>query len=157
MEVAFLVAVGLLLAGVVGSVVPLVPGAGFSLAGIYIYWWTSGYTAPDPAILVAFTIVGLGAMAADQFGGAVAAGAGGASMRTTLVAGVVSVPLLFVAGPIGLVAGVAGTVFLAELYRTRSAGRSVRAGAFAALGVLGSAAVQLLVTLSLLAGFLLAV
>jgi hypothetical protein len=153
MDLFFLAAVALLLAGVVGSVVPVVPGAGLSLAGIYLYWWSSGYAVPGLAALAAFTLVGLAAIVADQFGGALAANAGGASTKTTLLASVVSIPLLFVAGPVGLVLGIAGTVFAAEFYRTRSAGRGARAAAFAAVGVLGSAVVQLVVTLSLLVGF----
>jgi uncharacterized protein YqgC (DUF456 family) len=154
MDPLFLVAVALLLAGVVGSVVPVVPGAGLSLVGIYLYWWSSSYAVPGLAVLAAFTLVGAAAIVADQFGGALAAGAGGASMKTTALASVISIPLLFVAGPVGLVLGIAGTVFAAEFYRTRSAGRGARAAAFAAVGVLGSAVVQLVVTLSLLVGFL---
>jgi uncharacterized protein YqgC (DUF456 family) len=154
MDLFLIAAVALLLAGIVGSVVPVVPGAGLSLVGIYLYWWSSTYAVPDLAVLIAFTFVGLTAMAADQFGGALAAGAGGASMKTTALASVVSIPLLFVVGPVGLVLGIAGTVFVAEFYRTQSAGRGIRAAAFAAAGVLGSAVVQLVVTLSLLVGFL---
>lgn len=154
MDPVFLAAVALLLAGVVGSVVPVLPGAGLSLVGVYLYWWHTGYATPGVWVVVAFTLVGLAAMAADYFGGALAAGAGGASMKTTALATAVSVPLLFVVGPVGLLLGVAGVVFAAEFYRTRSAGRGARAAAFAAIGVLGSAVVQLAVTLSLLVGFL---
>jgi uncharacterized protein YqgC (DUF456 family) len=156
MELVFLVAVALLLAGVVGSVVPVIPGAGLSLIGIYLYWWHTGYATPDLTVMAAFTLAGLAAMVADYFGEALAASAGGASTRTVALAAVAGVPLLFVAGPVGLVLGVAGVVFAAEFYRTKSAGRGLRAAGFAAGGVLGSAIVQLVVTLSLLVGFLLA-
>ncbi|MFC4451480.1 DUF456 domain-containing protein [Halorussus aquaticus] len=154
MDPFVLVALGILFAGVVGSVVPLVPGAGLSLVGIYLYWWSTGYAEPGPWALLAFTVVGVAAIVADQFGGALAASAGGASTKTVVVATIVSVPLLFVAGPVGLVLGVAGVVFVAELYRTRSAEQGTRAAVFAAVGVLGSALVQLVVTLSLLVAFL---
>lgn len=154
MELVFLAAVALLLAGLVGSVVPLLPGAGLSLVGIYLYWWHTGYATPGLAAMLAFTLVGLAAIVADYFGEALAAGAGGASPRTVVLASVASVPLLFVVGPVGLVLGIAGVVFAAEFYRTRSAGRGARAAAFAAGGVLGSAVVQFAVTLSLLVGFL---
>lgn len=156
MDPFLLAAVALLLAGVAGSVVPVVPGAELSLAGIYLYWWSTGYATPGLAALAAFTLVGFGAILADQFAGALAAKVGGASTKTTLLAAVVSVPLLLVAGPVGLVVGVAAVVFLAELYRTRNVGRGLRSGVFAAVGVLGSAVVQLLVTLSLLVGFVVA-
>lgn len=154
MDLFFLAVVAILLAGVIGSVVPMVPGAGLSLVGIYLYWWSSGYAVPSLGVLLVFTFVGVAAIIADQFGGALAAGAGGASMKTTALATVVSIPLLFVVGPVGLVLGIAGTVFVAEFYRTQSAGRGARAAAFTAVGVLGSAVIQLVVTLSLLVGFL---
>lgn len=157
MELAFVVAVALLLAGVVGSALPVVPGAGLSLAGIYLYWWSTGYASPGLAALVAFTLVGLAAILTDHFAGALAARAGGASTKTTALAALASLPLLLVAGPVGLVVGVAGVVFLAELYRTRDPNRGLRSAAFAAIGVLGSAVVQVLLTLSLLVGFLVAV
>lgn len=155
MELVLLVAVALLLVGVVGSVVPLIPGAGLSLAGIYLYWWQTGYATPGLWVLVGFTLVGVAAIVADYVGGALAAGAGGASTKTVVLATVVSIPLIFVVGPVGLVLGVAGVVFAAELYYTHDAGQGVRAGIFAAVGVLGSSVVQLVVTLSLLVGFLL--
>lgn len=154
MDWFFLAALALLLTGVVGSVVPVLPGAALSLVGVYLYWWHTGFVTPGVWAVAAFTLVGLVAMVADYFGGALAAGAGGASMKTTALATVISIPLLFVAGPVGLVLGIAGTVFAAEFYRTRSAGRGARAAGFAAVGVLGSAVVQFVVTLSLLVGFL---
>lgn len=157
MDLFFLAAVVLLLAGIAGSVVPVVPGAELSLAGIYLYWWSTGYATPGLIALAAFTFVGLAAILADHFAGALAAKAGGASTKTTLLAAILSLPLLLVAGPVGLVLGVAGVVFLAELYRTRNVGQGVRSGVFAAVGVLGSAVVQLLVTCSLLVGFVVAV
>jgi uncharacterized protein YqgC (DUF456 family) len=154
MDWFFAAAVVLLLSGVVGSVVPVLPGAALSLVGIYLYWWHTGFVTPGVWAVAAFTAVGLAAMVADYFGGAIAAGAGGASLKTTALATVISVPLLFVAGPVGLMLGITGTVFAAEFYRTRSAGRGARAAAFAGVGVLGSAVVQFVVTLSLLIGFL---
>ena len=153
MDAVAIVALALLVAGVVGSVVPLVPGAALSLAGIYLYWWHTGYSTPGIVVLVAFTLVGLVAILADHFGGAFAARAGGASLRTTALASVAGIALLFVAGPIGLLVGVMGVGFAAEFDRTRDARGGLRAAVFAAVGVLGSALVQLLVTLSLLVGF----
>jgi uncharacterized protein YqgC (DUF456 family) len=156
MDLVLVAAIALLLLGDVGSVLSVLPGAGLSLVGIYLYWWHTGYSTPGFAAMMAFTLARVVAVVADYFGEALAARAGGASVRTVLLATLVSVPLLFVAGPVGLFAVVAGVVFAVEFYRTRSAGRGVRAATFAAVGFLGSAVVQFVVTLSLLVGFLLA-
>jgi uncharacterized protein YqgC (DUF456 family) len=150
-------AVGLLVVGVIGSVVPLVPGAIASLAGVYLYWWHTGYAEPGLALLVVFTLVGGGAVIVDYFAGAISARAGGASAVTTGLAAVVGVVLFFVAGPLGVLLGVAGTVFLAELFRNRDPGESARTALYATAGVLASTAVQVVLTLSMLVVFLLVV
>jgi uncharacterized protein YqgC (DUF456 family) len=153
-ELVTVAALALVVLGVVGSVAPLLPGALLSLAGVYLYWWGTGFAEPSAVVLAAFTVVAVAAAAADYFGGALAAGAGGASTRTMLAAGVVGAALFFVTGPVGVLVGVAGTVFAVEFHRNRDARQGARAAAYATLGMLGSVVVQLLVTLSMLAAFL---
>jgi hypothetical protein len=152
LETFALFALALAVLGVVGSAVPALPGAVFSLAGVYLYWWSTGYVDPGLLALAGFTLVGLATIAVDWFAGALAARAGGASAATTALAGLAGFVLLFVAGPLGIVVGVAGTVFAVEFYRHRDAEASGRTALYATLGVLGSALVQVLLTASMLAG-----
>ena len=156
-EALTLVAVGLLVLGVVGSVVPALPGALLSLAGVLLYWWSTGYAEPSTVVLAGFLLVGLLAAAVDYFGGAVAAGAGGASRWTIVAAGAVGFLLFFLVGPLGVILGVAGTVFALELQRHGDVQRGGRAALYAVVGVLGSALVQLLLTGSMLVAFVLVV
>jgi hypothetical protein len=156
-ETVLLLAVALCVLGVVGSVVPLLPGAGFSLAGVGLYWWASGYTDPGPLILVVLVGIALTAFIVDLFGGALTARAGGASLRTTAIAAAVGLPLVFVAGPVGLLLGIAGTVFLLEYRETGDPAASVRIAAIATIGVLASAVMQALLTGTVLVGLLLAI
>lgn len=152
-DVVLLVALTLLVAGVVGSVLPAMPGALLSLVGIYLYWWSSGFASPGPVLLAVLTIVGLFTIAVDYLGGAISARVGGATLRTTALAAVVGLVLFFVAGPLGILVGVAATVFLAEYYRSREARASGRAAVFATVGLLASTAVQVLLTASMLVAF----
>jgi len=145
-----LVAFVLLIAGVLGSFLPVLPGPALSLAGVYLYWWTTGYAEPTLLVLLALTVVGLAGVVVDLFGGALGARAGGASATTTAAAAVVGGLLFFVAGPVGIVLGVAGTVFIVEFLRERDAGASLTAVVYATLGILASAVVQALLTLSIL-------
>lgn len=153
-ELLGLVALGLMVVAVAGTVLPLVPGALLSLVGVYLYWYSTGFAEPGVILLVALTLVGLLTLAVDYFGGAAAAGAGGASTTTVAVAALVGFVLLFVAGPIGLVAGVAVTVFVVEFARNSDARQSGRAAVYAAVGVLASAVAQILLTLSMLVAML---
>ncbi|ERH13534.1 MAG: hypothetical protein J07HB67_02574 [halophilic archaeon J07HB67] len=149
-----LLAVALLVAGVVGSLVPLAPGALLSLGGVYLFWWHSGFTHPGLVALVALTLVGVVTLLVDWFGGAIAAGAGGASTLTSVLAGGVGVVALFVAGPLGILIGVAGTVFVFEYARGDDAETSARAALYATVGMLASNLVQAALTFGMLVGFL---
>lgn len=153
-DLVVIVAFGLLVAGVVGSVLPALPGALLSLAGVFLYWWHTGYTDPSLLWLVLLTIAGLAAIVFDWVGGAVATKASGGSTRSTAAAGVVGSLLFFVAGPFGVIVGVAGTVFVLEYVGGKSTSASVRTAAYATAGMLASVVVQLLVTLSMLVAML---
>ncbi len=151
------VAIGLLVLGVVGSVVPGLPGALLSLSGVFLYAWSTGFAEPSLPVLVAFVVVGLLALAADYFGGPIAAGMGGASRRTVAVAALVGLALFFLTGPVGAILGLTATVFAVELRRSGDARAGGRAALYAAIGVFGSTVVQVLLTGAMLVGFLLVV
>lgn len=142
--VAFLLLAG----GVVGSVVPGVPGALLSVAGVGIYWWETG--EPGTLLLATLVLVGVGALAVDWLGGILAARASGTSTRVSAVAGVVGAVLGLVGGPIGLILGVAGSVFVVTYARERSASEGLKRAFVTTAGVLASAAVQALLTASIL-------
>lgn len=151
------VAVALLVLGVVGSVVPAMPGAGLSLLGVYLYWWHTGFTSPGSFFIAAVTLVGVTAVAVEYLAGALSAKAGGASLWTSAVAALVGFALLFVVGPLGVIVGVVGTVYLVEFWRHEDARRSARAALYTTVGLLASSVVQVALTGSILVAFALAV
>lgn len=157
LDIVTIVAVCLLLLGVLGGVLPILPGAPLSLCGVYLYWWHTGYTEPGLAVLAGLTVLGLLAIAAEYAGGAMSAKFGGASTQTVVLAAIAGIAALLVTGPLGLLVGVAGTVFLAEFYRHRDARRSAKAAAYATVGVLASSVAQVLLTATILVAFVLAV
>jgi uncharacterized protein YqgC (DUF456 family) len=149
--------VALLVAGVVGCVVPALPGPPLSLAGVLVYWWGSGFTEPGTGLLVALVLLGVLAVAADLAAEVVSARAGGASLTTSLIAGGVGVVLFALAGPAVALLTVVAVVFLLEYRRHRDAARGARAAGVLVLGMLGSAVVQVLLTGSMLAAFVVGV
>jgi uncharacterized protein YqgC (DUF456 family) len=147
----------LLLAGVVGSVLPAVPGAVLSLVGVLFHWWATGYTTPGTVALLAFVGLAVVAMLVDLFGGAIAASRGGASRVAVAAAVVVSLVLAVFTGPLGILVGVPATVFLVELYRNGDSDQAGRAALVTTVGIFASAVVQALLTTTILAGFVLLV
>jgi uncharacterized protein YqgC (DUF456 family) len=147
----------LLVAGVVGSVVPAIPGALLSLVGITFHWWATGYATPGRLALLTFVGLAVAAILVDLFGGAIAASRGGASKRTVAAAVVVSFGLALVTGPLGILLGVPATVFLIELSRHGDSGQAKRAALITTIGIFASTVVQALLTTTLLVGFALVV
>lgn len=156
-EPALLLAIGLLVAGVLATAVPLVPGAALSLLGIIGYWWASGFAEPPGWFVLLATAVALVALALDALGGIISARISGAPRRTAVIAGLVGIALLLPTGPIGSVLGVVGTVFVLEIGRTDDVPASLRTAATTTVLLAASAATQVLLTASLLVGFLLVV
>ena len=147
----FVVAVALLAAGVVGSVLPLVPGGLLSTVGVLYYRWVADFPPLVTALLVTLGLFGL---AVDWFGGAISARAGGASLWTTAAAAVGGLALAVVLGPLGLMIGVFAVVFALEFRRHGEAERGARTAAYATAGILVSTVTQVLVTVTMLAVFL---
>jgi len=152
MDVLVVAAFALLALGVVGSVVPLLPSGALSLAGVLVYWWATG----DPGALLLFVLVSLAVTATvvDWLAGFVGAKASGLDNRTAILAGVVGFVLMFPGGPLGLLAGVAGTVFAVRVRENRDVRESLREAAYATVGVLASAAMQVVLTGVVLAAML---
>jgi uncharacterized protein YqgC (DUF456 family) len=145
-----LLAFALLVAGIVGSVIPNVPGAVLSLIGVYTYWWGTGFTEPSTPLLAVMTVIVLVVVIGGFFQEVIAARFGGASTLSATVAGVVGFVCLFVFGPVGMLLGSAVTVFVLEYRRQRDAKASATAATAVVLATVGSALVELLVTIMLL-------
>jgi hypothetical protein len=147
----------LLIAGVVGSLVPFVPGALLSLVGVLYHWWATGYTTPGLLELVAFTTLIAVALLVDLFGGAIAASQGGAGRYTVVLAVIASLVLAVFTGPLGILIGIPLVVFLTEYYRIGEREEALQTALVATLGLFASNVVQALLMGTVLFGFALLV
>lgn len=143
---AFAVLVG----AIATAFVPALPTGAVSLVGIGIYWYSTGFTEPGTVVLAVLAGVCVLIVAADWFGGAVAAKVSGASTTTSAIAGAVGLVLLLFTGPLGMVLGSAAVVFALEYRKHRDASSgAVAAGAYV-LGFFASAVVQALLAFAVL-------
>jgi uncharacterized protein YqgC (DUF456 family) len=154
MELSVVLTLLLLTAGMIGSIVPMAPGALFSLFAAVVYFFMTD--DPNMIFTVFATLTGLFALATDWFAGSIAANYGGASKRTSLMAGLAGVfGFIFLGGPIGLTIAVAATVFFREYLIHGDSDKGIKAAIYATIGVLGSAIIQIILTGSILIGFIL--
>ncbi len=150
-EIILIVTLALLGGGVVGSVVPVVP-SGLLAGGGLILYQVSG---PGLSVLLFGSLVIIAGISVvlEQFAAPLAARATGASNRTTVVAAIAGIALLFVAGPVGILAGLFGVVFIAELLADADPRTAARRSLYTVGALLGSSIAQLLMTGGILAGF----
>lgn len=150
MELVVIAAFALLGLGVIGTLVPLVPGGLLSFVGVVVYWYSTGYQEPGTLLFILLTTTALIALAVDYLGGAIGAKTAGASTRTVFLASIVGVVGLVVGGPVGLLIGVVGTTYALEAIEHGHGEETARVAVAAGIGVLASAAVQLILTGSVL-------
>ncbi len=118
MSLLTVVVFGLLVAGIVVTAVPKIPGGVLlSLSGVYLHWWASGFSEPSTGVLVVLTLLAGVTLASKLIRPVIVKKVGGTPMLTTTIAGTVGAVLFFLWGTAGLVLGTFLTVFVLEYLR----------------------------------------
>jgi len=155
MNLFLILTVLLLVLGIIGSFTPALPGALLSGLGIFIYWWSTGYTEPGTLFLVVSGFLTVFALLVDWFAGAITAKIGGASNKTSFMAGIAGLfGFIFLGGPLGVLIAVGGTVFIREYLKHGKMKEARKSALYSALGFFASAFMQVMITSFLLIGFL---
>lgn len=150
--IVFSVAIIVMLVGVLGTVVPVLPGIPLIWSTMLLFAIVEKFERVDTRFLWITLFVMIAAEAADHLGrawgarrfGASKAGAWGAVIGTI-------VGLFFL--PLGLILGPFLGVAVAELISGRTTTESIRAGWGGLIGALGSMAVKLMVAIGLTIAF----
>lgn len=142
--------------GLLGTVMPFLPGLGLIFIGILIFAIATNFTLISLPTVVIFGLIALAASLASYFAGAIAAKATGASryaVAGALIGGVVGI----FAGPLGIPVG----TFIGALIGALSDGRSLKHATtmarHAMIGVLSTVVIQFVIGVSLIVAFFFAV
>jgi uncharacterized protein YqgC (DUF456 family) len=150
----FAVALLLMLAGLVGAVLPLLPGLPLVLAGVYLYALTTGLGAGvGLGHLVVYTLIGGVTIILSSLANLLGVRAAGGSRAGVLGAMVGLLVGLFLGGPIGLIIGPFVGAVAFELLAGQAGRRAVRSGLGAAAGLLVGRLAELSVSVGLIASF----
>lgn len=146
MTTVTILVVALLVAGILGTAAPRVPGPLFSIAGVFLHWWATDYAEPGLLAVAALTLAASLAVVGSVLGPRIASRVGGVSTIAVTVGSGVGMVLFPFFGTAGLLAGVLGAVSAIEYLRRRDAKESVLAGIAVVLASFGSKLMQGLVT-----------
>lgn len=151
----WILAVVLMLAGLVGLLLPLLPGAPLLFAGMLLGAWIDDFAYIGTGTLIALGILAALTYAADFAGTAFGARRHGASMRAAVGAGVGGLIGLFFGLPGILIGPFIGAV-IAEFTKKNSLRAASRAGIGATIGLVFAAAGKVALGLTMIGIFVLA-
>ena len=150
--VLWICAVILVLVGLVGIVLPALPGHILILAGLILAAWADGFTRVGPAMLVLIGVIGASSYAVDFAAAALGAKHMGASKRAMVGAALGTVLGLFF-GFVGVVIGPLLGAVLGELTQHRDWKRVGKAGMAAWIGFAIGTAVKVAIAFVMLGLF----
>lgn len=142
----------LMLAGLAGSVVPLIPGTPLVFAGALVYAIATDFTPVGAGRLAVLAALAVAGWALEHLAGALGArGAGGG--RAAVIGAIAGAVIGLAFAPLGLLLGPIAGAIAGELLSGRDPVGSVRTGIGTALGVLGGVVAHFAFALTMVALF----
>ena len=143
----------LVLIGLVGTVLPALPGAMLIVAGLVIAAWADGFSKVGAWPLVLIAVIGAASYLVDFAAAALGAKKFGASPRAMVGAGLGTLAGLFL-GPVGIIFGPFVGAIIGELTVHRDIAKVGKAGLAAWIGFLLGMAVKVGIAFLMIAIFL---
>ncbi|MGH8460388.1 MAG: DUF456 domain-containing protein [Stenotrophobium sp.] len=147
-----LLSVVLVVGGLIGAVLPIIPGPPLVVAGLWLAAWTDHYRHVGTATLVIIIVLGLIGVISDFVAGSFGAKRVGASPQAVSGAAFGTFVGLFFGIP-GLILGPFAGAIAGELYARRSLGQAAASGMGTWLGLLFGAIAKLAVSVAMIAVF----
>jgi uncharacterized protein len=155
MEWLWLLAIALMLIGVAGIVLPVLPGTPLLFGGMLLGAWLDDFSRVGVIAVVVLGVLAVLAWAIDFAAGVLGTKLVGASTEAMVGAGI--------GGVVGLFGGIPGLIFgpvigaaAGELYAQRTAQQAAKAGVAAGLGFVVAMAAKLGITVAMVAVFVFA-
>jgi uncharacterized protein len=151
----YIVAAILTLIGVIGTIVPLLPGVPLVFAGLALAAWVDGFEQVSGFTVAVLGFLTLMAMAIDFAASAFGTKIAGASRWAFFGAALGAIVGIFF-GPIGLFVGPFIGAVLLEVWATQNIERSLKAGVGASVGILLGAVAKIALAFTMIGLFALA-
>ena len=139
----------LMLVGLAGTLLPLIPGTPLILIGATVHAAVGGFSSDDVRMIVILALLAAGAQLGEYVAGAWAARRGGASWQGVVGAVLGGLVGLFALPVVGVLIGPLVGAILGELLSGKKSREATRAGLGALIGVLGGILLQFAVGLAM--------
>lgn len=158
MEVSALVVASLFfLAGIAGTILPMLPGTPLILVGMFVYGYLTGFATLDAYFFVGQGVATALTFAVDYVATALGTRRYGGGKRAAFGAALGMLLGALVFGPIGLIIGAFVGAAATELLSGKQIDQARRAGIGALVGFVGAVVVKLIIVVVMIAWFFLRV
>lgn len=147
----------IMLVGVIGSILPFIPGPPLIWLGALYYAWRTGWVELGWPILTLLLVLALVGGTADWWMGYLGASTGGASIWATIASMVGGIAGFFIFNLPGMLIGSIGAIALVEYSRHRDWRKTLRAGGGYLVGSLLAAVVEVIIALAMIGIFVAAI
>jgi uncharacterized protein len=152
MDWQIIVAILLVIVGIAGTVLPMLPGVPLVFVGLLLAAWSNGFVKVGILTMVIIGAIALSAWAVDLVASIITAKKAGASKYALWGAGIGAILGIFGGIP-GLIIGPALGAIIGELITHKDASRATTVGIAAGLGFVLALAIKLLLVLTMLSVF----
>ena len=142
--------------GLLGTLLPAIPGLGLIIVGVLFYAIATKFIAISVTTTIVLCIIALTAFIASYFTGALGTKLGGGG-RYAAFGTLIGALIGLITGPFGLIIGAVIGAFLGAFYESQSIEKSLRITVASLVGLLGGAIMQFLVAIGIIIAFLIAV
>ncbi len=150
-----------ILAGIAGSILPFLPGSPLAFVGLLLYAIVTGFETTSATALIILGVLTLLNIGFDLFGPALATRGYKSSKQATtgaLIGGLLGITVFAPFwGPIGLFVGPFVGAFIGEYLAVQDKAKALKAARAALIGIVAGTIFQLIVSISILSYFLVAV
>ncbi|UWG95347.1 DUF456 domain-containing protein [Dehalobacter sp. DCM] len=152
---ALVIAIILFIAGLVGTVLPVLPGVILIYAGMLIYGFMTHFTTLHAYFFILQALVVIVLFMVDYFASAIGTKRFGGSKQAAWGAVIGTILGIIVFGPLGIVIGPFAGAVVTELIRGTELNKTLRVGFGTLIGVLGGTAVKVTAEIIMIAYFFL--
>lgn len=147
-------AVLVMLVGLGGTVLPLIPGIPLIFLAMLGYDWTVGFQVLGPSFLITMLILVILSWAADYFSGVIGAQRYGASSWGKIGVFIGGIVGFGFGGPLGIILGSMAGVIMAELLAGKNWSEAISCSWGAFIGILAGSAARLAIAAIMIIAFL---
>lgn len=149
-----LASLAIILAGAIGSFLPVLPGPPLSFFGLWLYGWHTGYEKITPLVLVIFAVLSALTFVVDVISPALGAKGYKASRYGTLGSMLGAFLGIFVFGPIGIIIGPLIGGFAGEMIHAGNTDRAVKTAIGSFIGLVVGSIFKIAVIVGMLGYFI---